>query len=345
MTCADKRALAYEKADLTLTSDGQWGEYVEVAFQNSHLPRIYYFVVMDCEHITHMTYKVMPKIEVDFNIVNQLAEGDTVDHFSYEEQGTLGLHLSLLFIFTSLFGYAIFKCVRHQSTFQMDQSPFYCIILTLFFTEGNLFWKVIHLLMYSSNGKGIPFFDIVSLICQMLSEITFSVLLMLIGYGWTISFADLDIDNNLDVYLPIGSLVIVIHLALAALTYIDVDASHKYHDYSGIQGWVLILFKVGLFCYYMYCIRANRSKVPKRSEQFFRVFSMLGSAYMLAVPVTIVACYGFQPYNRQFVYTLTTNMVQLASIATMIHQHSSTRSQYFKASINSQGVLPLEKTL
>jgi glycerol uptake facilitator-like aquaporin len=88
--------------------------------------------------------------------------------------------------------------------------------------------------MYYSNGRGIPFFDIMSLICQMLSEITFSSLLMMIAYGWTITFDELDIDNNLDIYLPIGSVVVVVHLVLAAMTYIDFDAHHKYHDYAGV---------------------------------------------------------------------------------------------------------------
>ena len=52
-----------------------------------------------------------------------------------------------------------------------------------------------------------------------------------------------------------GSVVIIVHLTLAAMTYIDIDAHHKYHDYSGVQGWVLILLKMGLFLYYLYLIR------------------------------------------------------------------------------------------
>lgn len=58
----------------------------------------------------------------------------------------------------------------------------------------------------------------------MLSEITFSSLLMMIATGWTLTFQDLDIDGNLDIYLPIGSIVIVVHLVLAAMTYVDFDA-------------------------------------------------------------------------------------------------------------------------
>jgi hypothetical protein len=52
--------------------------------------------------------------------------------------------------------------------------------------------------------------------------------------------------------LPVGATVLALHLVLAAMTYIDIDSSHKYHDYAGIQGWVLILFKLGLFGYFTY---------------------------------------------------------------------------------------------
>lgn len=85
MTCDERRKLAIEVIDVTVPDNAQWGEFVTGAFINTHLPRIYYFAVMDCEHITHMAYKMMPKIEVDFNIVTQAAEGEPVDHFSYEE--------------------------------------------------------------------------------------------------------------------------------------------------------------------------------------------------------------------------------------------------------------------
>ena len=113
MSCQEKRALAIEVVTLTVPADAQWSEPVIASFINSHVPRIYYFAVMDCDHVTQMAYRMMPKVEVDFNIVNQLSEGDPVDHFSYEEQGTLGLHLVLLVTFTPLLAFAIYKCVQH----------------------------------------------------------------------------------------------------------------------------------------------------------------------------------------------------------------------------------------
>jgi len=172
--------------------------------------------------------------------------------------------------------------------------------------------------MYSSNGIGIPFFDIVSIICQMLSEITLSALIMMIANGWTINFQDIDIDNNLDVYLPVGAVVVVIHLTLAAMTYVDFDDYHKFHDFAGIQGLVLILFKLGLFAYYLYLVRVNRNKIPRKAEKFYKTFLIFGNIYMLDVPLTILASYMFPPYQRQFLFFLTSNMVQLISTALMI---------------------------
>lgn len=45
-----------------------------------------------------------------------------------------------------------------------------------------------HLLVYSSNGRGIPALDIFGKISNMLSEITISCLFIMIAHGWTITF-------------------------------------------------------------------------------------------------------------------------------------------------------------
>ncbi len=103
-------------------------------------------------------------------------------------------------------------------------------------------------------------------------------------------------------------MVIAIHLVLAAMTYVDFDAYHKYHDYSGIQGFVFVLFRVGLFMYFMYCYKWNKDKIPKRSLEIYRYFFLLGCAYFMIIPACIFVSYSFEDYNRQYFYTLTTNL-------------------------------------
>jgi predicted AlkP superfamily phosphohydrolase/phosphomutase len=110
MTCSEKRDKATEIFTLEVPEDKKPSDYTIGTIVNSITPKIFYFVIMDCDQNTHMTYQMMPRIEVEFNIVNQFESSDNVDHFTYEEEGTLTLHFILLFLFTPLFFLAIYKC-------------------------------------------------------------------------------------------------------------------------------------------------------------------------------------------------------------------------------------------
>ena len=49
------------------------------------------------------------------------------------------------------------------------------------------------------------------------------------------------------------ALMIMIHIVISALTFIDIDAAHKYHDFAGAQGAALIILKSCLFAYWLWC--------------------------------------------------------------------------------------------
>ncbi len=132
----------------------------------------------------------------------------------------------------------------------------------------------------------------------MLAEIGIASLFMLFAYGWTFSFQDIDWDNNLEFYIPVGSIMIALHLVLAAMTYIDFDAYHKYHDFAGIQGFFLVLLRVLLFAYFVYCIQQNKASIPKRSQEIYRAFMMLGCLYFMIVPGSVLSSYLIPEYSR-----------------------------------------------
>ena len=81
---------------------------------------------------------------------------------------------------------------------------------------------------------------------------TMTLLLFSLASGWTITYQDLDFDENMEIYVPVLALVVMIHVLVAALTFIDVDSQHKYHDFAGIQGWVLLVTKLLLWFYFVY---------------------------------------------------------------------------------------------
>ena len=63
-----------------------------------------------------------------------------------------------------------------------------------------------------------------------------------------------------------GAFLVAIHLVLCALTYVDIDAHHKYHDFEGVQGYVLIGLKLVVFCYYLYSVTAFKGTISSRSR-------------------------------------------------------------------------------
>lgn len=178
----------------------------------------------------HQKSRIMPKVELHVSMMNE----DGQSHFSYEDSSTLSIHIILLLAFGGLFGTTIYSYIKFNKEFERWDSPHFVIALTLLMLLGGLMFKFFHFLMFSSNGVGIPAFDIFGIISIMMADISMSTLLIMIASGWTLTFQDIDWDGNIEIYLPVGSLVVAIHLVLAAMTYIDVDAHHKYHDFSGI---------------------------------------------------------------------------------------------------------------
>ena len=89
---------------------------------------------------------------------------------------------------------------------------------------------------------------------QSFSEVAMTLLLIMLASGWKLRYQELDFDEGLEVWVPMAILVLVVHIILIALLFVDVDASHKYHDFAGIQGWCLFVLKAILYAYFSYCI-------------------------------------------------------------------------------------------
>jgi len=62
-----------------------------------------------------------------------------------------------------------------------------------------------------------------------------SGLLLLLASGWTVKYQSLDMDEDvMDIMLPSGALCLMIHVVMGCLTFVDLEASHKYHDFAGV---------------------------------------------------------------------------------------------------------------
>ena len=103
--------------------------------------------------------------------------------------------------------------------------------------------------------------DVLSKLSEQMSEIVMNALLCMLASGWTVTYQNFDIDEGAEFTLPIGMLATVAHVLIAALTFADVDASHKYHDFAGIQGIAIYIVKLFLFCCFVYLWKRTTKKI------------------------------------------------------------------------------------
>ena len=74
----------------------------------------------------------------------------------------------------------------------------------------SIFLQMMHLWYYSDDGMGLTVCDVLSRIIQGLSEVTMSLLLIMLASGWKVRFEEIDFDDGLEVYLPMTALILMI---------------------------------------------------------------------------------------------------------------------------------------
>ena len=130
---------------------------------------------------------------------------------------------------------------------------------------------------------------------------------------------------------------------VAALTFVDIDANHKYHDFAGVQGWVLFITKFILYGFFTYCYADTLPKLEKRSQPYLKKLFILSSGYLLAVPISILSTYMFAPYERQFVFDFLSHFLIFSTNLFMLYEVSYKGSSWFAANLDAMGLLPIAK--
>jgi hypothetical protein len=128
----------------------------------------------------------------------------------------------------------------------------------------------IHLWNYSIDGEGVLPTDIISKIFSAISEIIMSMLLIQLISGWTVTYQDIELDDNMEIYVPIMLFIVMVEVIITALTFVDIESSsHRYHDFAGIQGCILLVLKLGIWAYFLYKFIKIKAYVQRKSTRYY----------------------------------------------------------------------------
>ena len=94
----------------------------------------------------------------------------------------------------------------------------------------------------------------------MVNECTMILLLMMMANGWMTKWTKYEFDDGIEIWAPLFLLVVMVHICFGALSFIDGDAYHKYHDFQGWAGFGLLISKfvlVGIYFYFYSNIKSQ----------------------------------------------------------------------------------------
>jgi len=216
---------------IPIPSNGEFGEEYRRTIPRKRQTKFYYIMAMDCSQHLWTEFPLLPKIEVQVRATN------AGSHFSQEDSGIFTLSIIMLLVFTALLcttAYNYFKQAKEDLTWVHPQVILMASILV---EVCHLTCLVIHYWVYYYDGEGIFVFKVFALINKVVAQVLLIWMLLMMAYGWTISYDDL---KDKDIYIIILCFVVMIHMMITGLTFIDYGEAYKYHDFGGVQGFILI---------------------------------------------------------------------------------------------------------
>ena len=309
----------------------------------------YYLVIGDCDQAPHRRYKV---IEYDISFLN-----DGTDHFPADEHGLFSLYI---FCFVVLFVYA-FSTIRNRlqkkkTDFSEGPPPAAISLLGIAYTCEllSLFFEILHLWWYGTNGYGVFFLDFFSEILEGAAQTTLAYLLLAFASGWTIIDGAvtpksdspvnpdaLGEDHPSTVFVALLTVFTVMLQLLNKLLLFD-DFT-KFHDHESYPGFALVLVRAVLAAFFTYQVSQTLGFMQRRkgrqSLHFMRSLALLGGLWFWCFPLLVLVAAIFAHYLRHRIVTGGVLFLQSACLVLLTRQITAESSLYSKASIHGGLVL------
>jgi len=282
----DRHQFARNSVNILVNRTGDWSEWVTGTINQNIRSHLWYFVLQDCAYnFSNFSHRLL----FEFH-----AQQDGGSEFSVEMRYMLELHV--LFVL----GFTVFLATFIQQTrhFFRSADSVHPVVITLslamILQYCSKVLRTIHLFAYRSNGVGIIALDILSQIVFILSQVTQTSLLIIIGLGYTLLQSKI---GELDLVIPMCFMVGVVHVLIVGIGMAQSESSTKFHDNEGIVGYILLVMRLLLYAWFVWAVRSTSAEARgMKLQAFCRKFLAAGSIYFLSYPMILMLTKLFAPY-------------------------------------------------
>lgn len=328
----DRHSLAKQIRPIVLPRGlvSNWSSAITGTLNQYVRPHVWYFAVSSCEEGASLP---IDPTQLRFEITMKQGTGS---HFSSEQKGMLPVQTFLCVVYTGF----ILLVLRRISAFFGSAGSVHPVINMLL---GGLVVQYVarvahvgHLWRYAGDGMGCRGLEIFSEVLVILSQVTQTTLMILIGAGYTLLQAKL---GGLDIVVFAWIVVGGMHMILVAIEKRQDDASNKWHENEGTVGWVLLVMRLALYACFLAVLQRTSREGGFRLQHFLAQFRIAGSAYFLAYPSFFLLAKVFAPYWRHRVMTTGLTCMEMGSNVYLVSLFL-TRGEYFRVSTLSASELP-----
>lgn len=338
--CVNKNNLARFKNPLQLKTNGDWSTPIISSLGNRARPYVWYFVMSDC----HNDFKKYVKPhEENFNVEFELSIQNTDgSEFSIEDKDFVAPFLVLIIFCAGGLLYN-FKKFYHEFRNNMKiDYPLVLVNLAIFLQLCALICEIIHLNAYSTDGIGLFIFNMLNNVFSLFSQFVFTILLILISWGWTINFTEFE---SLRCFLPFSGFIAILQIAFAIISKISDDDYYKFHEYENWAGYSILFLRVALFLYFIKGLYSSFQEARETIRRFIVRLGLYGSVYFLAIPIIVIITTIVAPYCRHKVVVIGSLSLQILGMIFMTVLFNETKGDYFEISYHSKPLLPFGKLL
>lgn len=329
-TCGSKLRHSKVEKMLNLPTNGEWSSEVSGTMTQRVRPYFWYFAIAECNG------KIHENVRVKFEITVMNSDGS---HFSLEDRGLEYAYLIAFLIFLITLSSNIVRLIRRYNKSDSLEGPLLMVNWAVLSQLSSILFELCHLWAYSYDGKGIVALDFLSQAADLICQLTISVMFILISMGWTIRYKEFP---DVEIYVPVAFLIVVMHLLTAGLGRISDDSYNKFTDYEGVAGILLLLLRLCLFGWFGFSVKQLYRESQGAVAASLWSVSLVATGYFLALPGLALVSRLIAPYLRNRFLVMGNLSCQIVAFVVLTRLLDA-RSSYYQVSTLSDSVLPGSK--
>jgi len=272
MSCQEKIAAAHSTRTIVN------GAITHSPFVDRIRPHYWYFAIVNCQPDGN------GEIYANYNFTFLNGGGGWNTQYSFDEAG-----LPIAFIFY-WFLFVVVGAVHYFGVWNLWNSGSYhptvkvltvCLTLEIFYTM----FAMIHYAVYKNNGIGVPGLLGFGELLDLVYQIGFMFLLILLGKGYSVSKSE--ITERIPV-IVVMSLFLVFYLSMFIWEYVSKNTSVLY-VYESAPGIIILVLRVAVLGWFLWNLRKSFVEETEPAKRtFYLRFGGFYTLYFLILPIIVI---------------------------------------------------------